>query len=435
MLSVEDNELITQTGPGTPMGNLMRQYWVPCMLSAELPAPDCDPVRVLILSEKLIGFRDSDGKVGLIQNHCPHRGASLFFGRNEQSGLRCVYHGWKFDVSGQCVDMPNEPAESNFKNKVKALAYPCVERGGVVWTYMGPRATPPPLPDIEGNMIEGAQAGAEQQECNWLQIAEGSIDTSHAAFLHWGSLKPEDEPEGTFSHYVLKDKQPRYSVLNTDAGVMYGAYRPAQPGMTHWRIAQFVLPFFTMNPQGLLGGGPMGMNARVPMDDTHTLSISVGTHAPGQNPGRAHPVSENTTDWYGRFRMKASLADDFFIDRELQRSNKGRNGFSGISGGFQDQAITTSMGMVYDRSQEHLGTSDSMIIQTRKRLLQAARAFAETGIAPPGVDNPEYYRVRSGNVFLPDGVDWVEATKDLRRAFVEHPNLDRSGAGGVSGGA
>src|ERR1700724_2008629 len=162
MLIQEDNELITRVGPATPMGNLFREYWLPAMLSEELPAPDGDPVRVLMLGEQLIAFRDSTGKVGLLANNCPHRGASLFFGRNEESGLRCVYHGWKFAVDGHCVDMPNEPtlrfaprgapAESDFRTKVKAVAYPTRERGGVVWTYMGPRSVPPPLPDLEPNM-------------------------------------------------------------------------------------------------------------------------------------------------------------------------------------------------------------------------------------------------------------------------------------------
>ena len=156
MLTSEDNELLCRVGPGTPMGDLMRQYWIPALLSSELPEPDGPPVRVRLLGENLIAFRDTSGKVGLIQNHCPHRGASLFFGRNEEDGLRCVYHGWKFDATGACVDMPSEPAESNFKAKVRARAYPCVERNGVVWAYMGPRPTPPPLPDLEPNMLAAA---------------------------------------------------------------------------------------------------------------------------------------------------------------------------------------------------------------------------------------------------------------------------------------
>src|SRR5215813_7912375 len=147
MLSREENELVSRVGAGTPMGELMRQYWLPAVLSSELPAPDSDPVRVLLLGEQLIACRDSTGQVGLLQNNCPHRGASLFFGRNEESGLRCVYHGWKFDALGNCIDMPNEPAESDFKHKVSATAYPTRERGGIIWAYLGPRSEPPPLPD------------------------------------------------------------------------------------------------------------------------------------------------------------------------------------------------------------------------------------------------------------------------------------------------
>jgi phthalate 4,5-dioxygenase oxygenase subunit len=152
MLSREENELISRVGPGTPMGNLMRQYWLPALVSSELPSPDSDPVRVKLLGEELVAFRDSNGRVGLLANNCPHRGASLFFGRNEESGLRCVYHGWKFDAEGSCIDMPNEPAESDFRTRVRAVAYPTRERGGVVWAYMGPRTDLPPLPDLEPNM-------------------------------------------------------------------------------------------------------------------------------------------------------------------------------------------------------------------------------------------------------------------------------------------
>src|SRR4051794_9257197 len=201
MLSKVDNELITRTGPGTPMGNLFREYWLPAMLSRELPSPDCDPVRVMLLGEKLIAFRDTNGQVGLIQNHCPHRGASLFFGRNEESGLRCVYHGWKFAVDGTCIDMPNEPAESDFKSKVKAVAYPTRERGGVIWAYLGPERTPPELPQFEANMVADAQANAVQMEANYFQILEGTIDTVHAGFLHRGAMRAEDQPDGTFAQY------------------------------------------------------------------------------------------------------------------------------------------------------------------------------------------------------------------------------------------
>src|SRR5690242_10630704 len=150
MLKQEDNELITRVGPGTPMGNLMREYWVPAMLSSELPAADCDPVRVLLLGEQLIAFRDSNGTPGLIQNNCPHRGASLFFGRNEEGGLRCVYHGWKFATDGTCVDMPNEPAESDLRHRVRAVAYSTRERNGVVWAYLDlPGTETPELPGLE----------------------------------------------------------------------------------------------------------------------------------------------------------------------------------------------------------------------------------------------------------------------------------------------
>src|SRR5437588_7301449 len=183
MLKQEENELITRVGPGTPMGSLMREYWVPAMLSSELPSPDSDPVRVLLLGEQLIGFRDSNSNVGLLQNNCPHRGASLFFGRTEEAGIRCVYHGWKFDTAGNCIDMPHEPAESDFKHKVKAVAYPCQERNGIVWTYMGPRSEPPPLPNLEANLSARAMVRVIQRQCNWVQGLEGDVDTSHASFL------------------------------------------------------------------------------------------------------------------------------------------------------------------------------------------------------------------------------------------------------------
>src|SRR3954453_18106489 len=218
MLSPSDNETLTRVGADTPMGNLLRQYWLPAFMSDELPSPDCPPMRLRLLGENLIAFRTTSGNVGIVQNACPHRGASLFFGRNEEEGLRCVYHGWKFDVSGACTDMPSEPAESNFRSKVKARAYPCIERCGVVWTYMGPRETPPPLPDLEPNMLEdGRWAVANlQRACNWMQALEGDIDTVHVPFLHGGHRTLERAEPGTTGYYSAREPAARYKVVEEE---------------------------------------------------------------------------------------------------------------------------------------------------------------------------------------------------------------------------
>ncbi|MBV8719363.1 MAG: Rieske 2Fe-2S domain-containing protein, partial [Chloroflexi bacterium] len=186
MLTREENETLCRVGPGTLMGALMREYWIPAALSSELAAPDSDPLRIMLLGEQLIAFRDTNGKVGLLQNNCPHRGASLFFGRNEEldPGLRCVYHGWKFAADGTCTDMPNEPAESDFKSKVKAVAYPTTEKAGIVWAYMGPSERTPPLPDMEWMRAPAGHMWVSKtvENCNYLQAMEGGLDTSHSSF-------------------------------------------------------------------------------------------------------------------------------------------------------------------------------------------------------------------------------------------------------------
>jgi phenylpropionate dioxygenase-like ring-hydroxylating dioxygenase large terminal subunit len=429
MLSKEENELVSRVGRGTAMGTLMRQYWLPALLSTELPDPDCDPVRVLLLGERLIAFRDTNGRVGLLNNSCPHRGASLFYGRNGDCGLRCVYHGWKFDVDGRCTDMPNEPAESDFKDRVRAKAYPCQERGGVVWTYLGPRQAPPPLPDLEGNMAPGAEQSvrAVQLESNWLQILEGDIDTTHVGFLHYGGLSADDQQPGTFSEYQLRDRTAHFEVIDTEGGAAYGARRAVGPDQDYWRIAQWCFPFYTFTPPGVLGT-KIANTARVPMDDNHTMnySMAIGRGRPNTGPtGVMQPLEPNTTDWYGRFRPKQNLHNDFLIDREAQRRNQGPAGYTGIEGiAMQDAAMTGSMGPIYDRSREHLGSADAMVIRVRRRLIAAVQAYQRSGAVPPAVDDPEAYRVRSGGVLLPKGADWVEATRDLRQAFVARPELD-----------
>jgi phthalate 4,5-dioxygenase oxygenase subunit len=312
VLSRDDNELLCRIGPGTPMGNLMRQYWIPAALSSELPDPDGSPLRVRLLGESLIAFRASSGAVGLIQNSCPHRGASLFYGRNEADGLRCVYHGWKFDVAGRCVDMPIEPVDSTFKQKIRARAYPCVERGGLVWAYLGPRATPPPMPELEATMLAGSNIQVYQRRCNWMQALEGDVDTGHTVYLHLGSVDASEAPPGTWARYALSDRAPRYEVTDTEFGVMYGARRPAESDTEYWRIANFLFPFYAMVPTGVLGL-EIRVRAWVPMDDGHTLAflITHGAPPPARTAGRQvvgpPETLPNTTDWYGRFRR---VADD-----------------------------------------------------------------------------------------------------------------------------
>ena len=180
MLTAAANEMLTRTGPGTQMGNLMREYWIPACLSSELKA-DGEPMRLMLLGEQLIAFRDTDGRVGIMEHRCPHRCASLFFGRNEEGGLRCVYHGWKFDVEGNCLDMPNVPPAQDFKGRIKAKAYKVVERAGFVWTYMGSRKEAPGLPNVEVLMLpeDERMTRVHMRECNWFQSLEGDIDTSH----------------------------------------------------------------------------------------------------------------------------------------------------------------------------------------------------------------------------------------------------------------
>jgi phenylpropionate dioxygenase-like ring-hydroxylating dioxygenase large terminal subunit len=351
----------------------------------------------------------------------------MFFGRNEEEGLRCVYHGWKFDTAGVCVDMPSEPAESNFKNKVRPRAYPVQERNGILWAYLGPREVLPPLPDLEANMAEGAVVNTVLRDCNWMQALEGDIDTVHFIFLHYGHLKLQDTYEGGFFNYQVKSPAAGYAVNNTDFGTCYGAYRPAEPDTNYWRIANFMFPFYTQVPPGTLAVKRQ-FRAWVPMDDDHTMFW--GVSAPLDSAVENDPESQkrsfkrvqemlpDTTGWYGRSRPKAQRDNDYLLDREFQRSGESYTGLPSVF--LEDQAITESMGTIYERDREHLGTSDTMIIYTRRALLRAARALRETGETPLGVDQPEVFAQRSGGVVLPRSANWFEATAELRKAFVHH---------------
>src|SRR6516162_7126885 len=259
MLSREENELLTRTGPGTAGGEYFRRFWLPALLASEVPSADCPPVRLRILGEDLVAFRDTEGRVGLVDEFCPHRRASLFWGRNEECGLRCVYHGWKFDVSGGCVDMPNEPPEYGLDNKVAIPAYPTREYGGIVWTYLGPPGQVPELPKLEWARVPETHRYISKrfQETNYLQAVEGGIDSSHSNFLHatvdafrltpeyWESIKTWDSLR---AKYHPRDKSPVFTTKRTDYGVLIGARRNGEEDTYYWRITQYLLPSYTMIP-------------------------------------------------------------------------------------------------------------------------------------------------------------------------------------------
>ncbi len=433
MLNQDDNDKLTKIGPKTPMGNLLRQYWMPAALSSELSACDSEPLRVKLLGENLIAFRDTHGQVGLVSEQCPHRGASLFFGRNEDAGLRCVYHGWKFDINGRCVDMPNEASDCPLKGRVKLLAYPCQERNGVIWAYLGPRDTPPPLPKLEWNLqLDGTTfLWRGYRACNWVQAMEGDLDSSHINFLH-RTLNPDDlstVPGVPLPGYATAGIQllqngglPRLEAVDTEVGVLHTSVRHLDEGHEYHRIHPFMLPFHTM-----VGGGTnekeVSFNGKlwVPMDDEQTLILE-WQFRPGKPwtdeeiallkkvrfpYGFMAPTSQAGSGW----RSPANLKNDYFIDRSLQKNKL----FSGIlSNPLQDSAMQESMGPIVDRTREHLGPADIVIIKVRRRLLKAASDLQEFGIVPPSVDHPELYFVRPVGAILPSNSDWVLMTQKRR---------------------
>ena len=325
MLKREENEMITRVGPGMPMGNTLRRYWMPALLASELPHPDSDPLRVRLLGEDLIAFRDTNGAVGLVQNNCPHRGASLFFGRNEEAGLRCVYHGWKFDIEGNCVDIPNEPAESDFKHKVKATAYPTSEKAGVVWTYMGPPEKQPPLPDMEWMRAPAGHMWVSKthEACNYLQAMEGGLDTSHSSFLH------RDLSAEGLANPRARSTAPRLEVLNTDYGYMYASIRHLPQDQQNFvRIYHYVMPFYQLR-----AGGPAKTLGNtdghiwVPIDDTTCWAWNFHFSHEKPQPYEEwqryeHGMGRGLAEDYlpGTFKLKANASNDYLLSREAQRS-------------------------------------------------------------------------------------------------------------------
>jgi phthalate 4,5-dioxygenase len=419
----EEHELLSATSAGTPMGDLLRRFWLPALLSRELEV-DGAPVRVRLLGEDLIAFRDTKGRVGLLHEHCSHRGASLYFGNNSDCGLRCWYHGWKYDVDGNCLDMPNEPPQSQYKDAIKHPAYPCIERNGVVMAYLGPPAKKPPLPDLEWLNVpaDHVYVSKRYQDCHWLQGMEGDIDSSHLGFLHGiEAMKKATEHDMAASRdLVAQGTHPKIEIVQRPAGIVQGARRDADAAHHYWRIGAWMMPGYTVLP-AFPGDAALGGHAWVPVDDAKVWAFGVSWH-----PKR--PLTQQELAWFHEGTptgIHSTMIPGTFIAKRNKSNNyadpdapPAKQPWQRITI-FQDQdtAITESMGWDFDRTREHLGTTDIVIVQARRRLMAAARALAE-GVEP--ATDPKGYRLRGISCLLPRDVkSWSDSVAEQMDARPE----------------
>tara|TARA_E500000331_G_scaffold126404_2_gene124044 strand:- start:887 stop:2173 length:1287 start_codon:yes stop_codon:yes gene_type:complete len=419
MLRKEVNDLLTQTNAGTPMGELFRQYWIPAMLADELPENDCPPVRVKLLGEQMIAFRDTDGRYGLLEEFCAHRRVSLWFGRNEECGLRCPYHGWKFDVEGNCVDIPSEGEDSKFREEVKLRAYPLIKVGDVLWTYMGAEESRPTEPLWEFATVAPEQTITTKriQENNWLQGLEGGIDSSHVSFLHSRELERDPLFKGAKANsYNMGDLKPVFEVEPSDGGLYIGARRNVEGDKYYWRVTQWVMPCFTMiAPRA---DHPQHGHFWVPIDDETCWTWSYDYH-----PTRPLTAEErqacldgkgiHTKNIPGTFRPEQNKDNDYLMDRAAQKRGETYSGVFGF--GMQDASLQESMGPIVDRSRENLVQTDYGIVMTRNRLRKAANDLKDKGVMPPGRD-PEHMKVRSIAVVLDTDLKYADACQDEMQA-------------------
>jgi phthalate 4,5-dioxygenase oxygenase subunit len=409
MLSKEDNELLTRTGPGTPMGELFRRFWTPALLSEELPAPDCPPVRVSILGEKLVAFRDSEGRVGLLDRYCTHRGADLFYGRNEESGIRCVYHGWKFDIEGRCLDVPNATVGQAFKDKCRTRSYPTQEKGGIVWAYLGPRHLMPELPHYDFLQVPPSHyyVSKFRADGNWLQSVEGEADSGHVGFLH-RYLQSESVSAASAGGlpYVSRVNIVNWEVEETDYGLILAARRDLGDGRANWRANLFLMPH--TSPIATVRGTTVTSHIRVPIDDESSWLFR-----PRYNQVRPLTEAELAMFRYGgedypelipgTYVPKENPSNNFLIDRAAQRKFSA-TGIKSLAA--QDMAVQYDQaGVIADRTRENLVSSDKAIIMLRQKLLKAVRDL-QAGKEPPEVRCPEKFNVTGVDIVLPVNADW-----------------------------
>ena len=419
-----DNQALTSVRPGTLMGDLFRQYWIPALPVSLLEGASGVSRRIRLLDEDLVLFRTTRGEIGLVGAYCSHRLAPLFFGRIEEDGIRCPYHGWKYAPRGECIDMPNVPPEQQFKGDIRHRGYPCVERAGIVWTYMGAPKEPPPLPEFEFMMVPENQRIYRpfRQECNYLQAMEGGIDPTHVMWLH----SPYDLSDERIaeSHQPIPQRLANRSgartplaieIVDTPGGFMYGAKRPMADGHSLWRVNQFLMPFYTMPP----GGKFRLARAWVPVDDTHCVKWDLGwfpTQAIMENAEQGNKIFFDeeayalpTHEPYGFICPKANKSNDYFINWEVH--TKRRLGVPGVN--LQDICITENEGPrpILDRTKENLCSGDATIVKARRILLRCARELRQHGTIPPGIGESRVYRVRGANTVVPDSIHWVKGVE------------------------
>jgi phenylpropionate dioxygenase-like ring-hydroxylating dioxygenase large terminal subunit len=419
VLTAADNEILTRTGRETPMGQYFRRFWQPVALSEELPQADGPPIRVRVMGEDLVAFRDSSGRVGLVDRRCPHRGADLYYGRNEDCGLRCVYHGWKFDAEGRAVDLPNVPPGSSYKDRIRITAYPTREFGEIVWAWMGPAERwPERVPEL--SQLEFATLPAENrfvtkklQECNWAQSMEGALDTSHFSFLHMPapSVPSNESPDVPADEKRLKwirdDPMPRFSILPHDVGFVIGGARRADGRDIYWRTTQFMLPAHATTPSTLPGENYFGYTF-VPIDD---LSCWIYTYV--WNPER--PITDaERAKFRGGHGVIGEVGPDYVPLRnrrneyQIDRADQKDRTYTGVRGlAEQDAMIQESQGFIVDRTTENLTATDAAIMRFRRTVMGGAKALAE-GQEPEAPWRHDAFRLRSGSWIAAEGVSFEQ---------------------------
>ena len=434
MLSHEDNERLCRIGPGTPMGELFRRYWLPCLPSSEFSEPDGPPKRMRLLGENFVMFRDSEGRMGAVEEQCPHRGASLYFGRNEEGGIRCSYHGWKFDVDGNCLDQPTEQPGKDFKHKIRIRSFPCRDVNHMVWIYMG-EGDPPPFPEHEVNTLAASRVSQPtimMEEANWLQNLEGDLDTVHLEWVHRRLNEDSPSPPRGMPGFWSPDPNPPVlDVEKTPYGARYSARRELPDGTDWHRINQFLFPCHTM-----ISAGPfMFFRSFVPVDDHHAMLMGQAISPLGDLPDIVDNHFRTMWDEVGGFVPRtndprtyfltaANKTNDYMRDLEVQKDRM----FCGIPfvGNLPDRAMTELMCRgdgepLYDRTREHLGTSDLMVIAVRKQLLDAAKVLEDRGEVPANVQDTRLNRVRCGSLQLPKEADWRAEAREKLTADGGHP--------------